>query len=1142
MEDDFMIPITNDTEDVKELIETTQKFNTTRRKKNVINNGFVPYNSLDVISATEYPTPSYLDDKLDLYEQPKNQQKKRIPKKTTKVVPEEEEMDVNTLIRNTKEQQDERWEENIVKAMNQPKEIDSNLNLLNIVDKNRVKEGYDITMDEGEWPNYSDKFEKGHFINCDLRYFNLRQFKGEFDVVSIDPPWKLKSGQSQNERTMFANCTFSLPYHTLTNAEIMDIDVGSLSKKGFIFLWTIKSQMEFAFACMNAWGYTYVDMITWVKTTHKGNIGIGQGFYFLHTTEICLIGVKNDKNGELVEFISKPSNDVIFAGNQSNSEKPKQMYHIIDRMMPGAKKIELFARNNCIRPGWFSLGNELGTYYAWGSEKWGKDNVACDYCQNTIQTNSIRYKSRNQKDSDVCENCLNKNKLNREDFIFIPNEMEEMVFHDYYSCTLCGVKPIWGVKYTCSQCRDVSLCENCYDDRKVHPLKSNFPTSHQENHNFEANERPELAGGLNCHRFRCVSCLTFPIIGNRFRCKECPNTNFCQKCHFLGKTPKTHLTSHQMELLSAPDEGLHYSVKCDICYEYPIQGTRYKCESCYSFDLCKSCYLKGTIPFRFNHHKGYHKFSVLNGYYSDPTEIKKRELEPSSNTNSSVANINTTITVPQEKIKKPKAPPKKPRTSKSKKTSEVVFDLPKENASLLDQLANTMVPLPPTTPTVDISKIKSSGKVKTTLKKQTKTSPKPQNDNVTIIHKTPQKENSTFINKTTQNDNVTTNKTPHKDNITIIHPTPQKENNRLFSQTPEQIIFSIQNDHNNTNNTNTNKYKKLTEFSEGISPGSIFSNNPSLDDLFQSLEGTVNKTSNSTSEEEILEINILGGGDNNEIINPLDILRKINGEPQKQTQIQQQNNSSSNSSKKVLRPVTSVQKAPQKQIQNFPNFTFEQNKMPSQLSEMMKKPLIPTVITPSLDKVSESSKYILDLNVSPSPNQVTTQNVNVPSLTPFINHKTLGELNKLSNFNYKINQNNSVQNQPNNNNTNNNSNNNDNTKNVNNNNINNINNNKDSEKDFYPKKFSSSHFIPTVPSMNATSTSNNNTPLNLSNTQSLSQEKNSSPSPRIVNPKSSLNYSLPNCTVQLESSSSSITSSSNKNSQTIPSVLITTTE
>lgn len=188
----------------------------------------------------------------------------------------------------------------------------------------------------------------------------------------------------------------------MSNDEIIDIDVGCLSDKGFIFLWVINSQIEFGFKCLEKWGYTYVDrvlsalnvhrnhcltphpwspQITWVKKTASGNIAISQGYYFLHSSEICLVGVKYDSKGKSLEFISKvcrvlvrgneieltitlvnnqTSNDVLFAEIREKSRKPDQLYHIIERMVPGGRKVEIFARNHNMRPGWLSLGNQLG--------------------------------------------------------------------------------------------------------------------------------------------------------------------------------------------------------------------------------------------------------------------------------------------------------------------------------------------------------------------------------------------------------------------------------------------------------------------------------------------------------------------------------------------------------------------------------------------------------------------------------------------------------------------------------------------------------------------------------------------------------------------------------------------------------------
>ena len=60
---------------------------------------------------------------------------------------------------------------------------------------------------------------------------------------------------------MFTNSFFSLEYNTLSNEEIIDIDVGCLSSAGFCFLWIINSQIPFGFECLNKWGYTYVDKV-----------------------------------------------------------------------------------------------------------------------------------------------------------------------------------------------------------------------------------------------------------------------------------------------------------------------------------------------------------------------------------------------------------------------------------------------------------------------------------------------------------------------------------------------------------------------------------------------------------------------------------------------------------------------------------------------------------------------------------------------------------------------------------------------------------------------------------------------------------------------------------------------------------------
>jgi predicted RNA methylase len=61
--------------------------------------------------------------------------------------------------------------------------------------------------------------EEGHvlnsstFISCDVKYFNWSFFAdrvGNFEVVLIDPPWRIKGAQQNDSQFMFSNCKFNL--------------------------------------------------------------------------------------------------------------------------------------------------------------------------------------------------------------------------------------------------------------------------------------------------------------------------------------------------------------------------------------------------------------------------------------------------------------------------------------------------------------------------------------------------------------------------------------------------------------------------------------------------------------------------------------------------------------------------------------------------------------------------------------------------------------------------------------------------------------------------------------------------------------------------------------------------------------------
>ena len=52
--------------------------------------------------------------------------------------------------------------------------------------------------------------------------------------------------------------------------------------------------------------------------------------------------------------------DVIVSEVRETSRKPDEVYGLIERMCPGGRKVEIFGRKHNVRPGWLTLGNQLG--------------------------------------------------------------------------------------------------------------------------------------------------------------------------------------------------------------------------------------------------------------------------------------------------------------------------------------------------------------------------------------------------------------------------------------------------------------------------------------------------------------------------------------------------------------------------------------------------------------------------------------------------------------------------------------------------------------------------------------------------------------------------------------------------------------
>jgi N6-adenosine-specific RNA methylase IME4 len=145
-------------------------------------------------------------------------------------------------------------------------------------------------------------------------------------------------------------------YATMSIEEICALPVADLATPdAILFLWTpAVLLLDEARRILDAWGFTYVTDIVWVKD----KVGLGSWVRMRH--EHLLIAIRGNMPTPATE--NRPPS-VIEAPRREHSRKPDKVYALIDRMYPPPlPRIELFARY--AREGWACWGAEAPTAVA----------------------------------------------------------------------------------------------------------------------------------------------------------------------------------------------------------------------------------------------------------------------------------------------------------------------------------------------------------------------------------------------------------------------------------------------------------------------------------------------------------------------------------------------------------------------------------------------------------------------------------------------------------------------------------------------------------------------------------------------------------------------------------------------------------
>jgi N6-adenosine-specific RNA methylase IME4/ParB-like chromosome segregation protein Spo0J len=164
---------------------------------------------------------------------------------------------------------------------------------------------------------------------------------GPFHVLVVDPPWDY--GRSGDASHRAAN-----PYPSMNLDRIKAEPIPQrAAADSIVWLWTTNGFLRQAFDVLNAWGFTYRTMLTWVKDT------MGTGDWLRGQTEHCLMATR----GKPVVTLTNETT-ALHGAARGHSRKPSEFYALVERLCPCPEngRVDWFSR--AARPGWVSHGSE----------------------------------------------------------------------------------------------------------------------------------------------------------------------------------------------------------------------------------------------------------------------------------------------------------------------------------------------------------------------------------------------------------------------------------------------------------------------------------------------------------------------------------------------------------------------------------------------------------------------------------------------------------------------------------------------------------------------------------------------------------------------------------------------------------------
>lgn len=183
----------------------------------------------------------------------------------------------------------------------------------------------------------------------------------KYDVIIIDPPLQTYAWDSATGS------------HCWSWDEVATLPVPRLAaKESFVFLWVGSGAgggLERGRQILASWGYRRCEDIVWVRTG-ESTLRTGDAAPLTPTVQHCLMGIRGTVVRSTDSFFVHCNVDVdviLWEGEKepgsgliSLARKPHQLYRIAENFCLGTRRIELFGTNRNLRPGWLTVGCDVG--------------------------------------------------------------------------------------------------------------------------------------------------------------------------------------------------------------------------------------------------------------------------------------------------------------------------------------------------------------------------------------------------------------------------------------------------------------------------------------------------------------------------------------------------------------------------------------------------------------------------------------------------------------------------------------------------------------------------------------------------------------------------------------------------------------